>query len=195
MHTPWGYQVDELPPLISDNEFAEASGYKWSGDPRAGAAIAAASAAIRNECGWHIAPSLECHAVISARGRIAELPANLVTEVSKVTENGLELEPGQFEPRMDGLMRRCGFRNWTTAWGGIDVEYTAGYDMEAVPDLTQAVVSVVEAVLAIPTGVQSESAGGVSVSYAASAASVAGAMTGQLKSALAPYKLVSSHAA
>lgn len=195
MHTPWGYTVDALPPMVDVDTFDAATGNRWYGDERTEAALAAASAAIRNVSGWHICPSLDCTATITARGKVAKIPAKLVTAIESVTEDGVELGAGQFEARHDGLLRRCQFRNWTPTWDGIVVSYEAGYEVDAVPDLVAAVVQVAEAVLAVPTGVASESAGGVSVSYSTAAASVAASMTTQLVDALAPYRLVSSHAA
>ena len=193
MHTPWGYQVDELPPIISLDRFNALTANAHRGDMRVEVTIEAASAAIRNECGWHITPSLHCTAALSCAGKVAKLPAGLVTEINSVTENGKELDAGQFEARQDGLLRRACFREWTRKWGGVVVDYQAGY--ETLHDLEAAAVHLVEAALATPTGVASESAGGVSISYATQAATIAQAMVGGMSSALAPYRLVSAHVA
>lgn len=192
MFTPWGYEVDNLPPIMTEEEFNTATGNTHAGDARLGIALDAASAALRNECGWHITPSLDCKATLSANGKVASLPAALVTEIKSVTEDGEELRAGQFEARQDGLIRRCQFRNWSRKWGGVVVEYTAGYD--DLPDLKAAAMHLAEAALSIPTGVASESAGGVSISYATQAATVTTSMVGGMSSALAPYKVVRAHA-
>ena len=71
----------------------------------------------------------------------------------------------------------------------------AGFDADAVPDLKEAVRSIAEGVLSVAAGVNSESADGVSISYSANASSIAAALTEQQRSALAPYRLVVSHAA
>jgi len=195
LQTPWGYQVDDLPPLVGDDEFAAATGYKWDCNGGTDAAIAAASAAIRNYCGWHVSPVLGCTAKLTARGRVAAIPAKMVVSIESVSENGAELSPGQYEARADGLLRRACFRNWTGRWEGIEVAYEAGFDPSAVPDIAQACIHLAEAALAAPAGVASESAGGVSVSYSTASASVAAAMTPAIREAIAPYRLVSSHAA
>ena len=195
IQTPWGYQVDELPPLVGDDEFAAATGYKWDCDGGTSAAIAAASAAIRNHCGWHVAPILGCTARLSACGRVARIPAMMVTSIESVTEDGRQLAEGQYEARADGLLRRSCFRNWTRRWEGVEVAYEAGFAPDAVPDIAQACIHLAEAALAAPAGVASESAGGVSISYSTASASVAAAMTPAIMDALAPYRLVSSHAA
>ena len=202
MMTPWGYEVDgELPPLVEFADFDAMTGGRWSGDMRALSAIAAASQAIRNHCGWHVSPSMPCKARITAEGRMARVPAAYVSEYASVKErdprtgqwNGLAL-PGEVETRHDGLLRRIGTR-FAPAWDGIEVEYTAGYDCCSVPDLANAVVGIAEAVLMMPRGVASESADGVAVTYTASAQSIANSMTQAQRSALAPYKVVGSHAA
>lgn len=194
MHTPWGYTVDELPPMVDEAAFNEATGNRYKGDLRLASALEAASAAVRAECGWHIAPSLACSAALTADGRIAQLPARLVTAIASVREDGMELSAGQFEARQDGLLRRACFRNWTASWGGVEVDYQAGFE-ETPADVAAIVARIAEAGLASPVGVSSETAGGVTVSYAVSQTAVAGAMTDAVRQALAPYRLVSAHAA
>ena len=197
MFTAWGYEVeDSIPPLLTAEEFDSMTGGKWAGDLRATSALNAASQAIRNACGWHIAPSLQCSATLTADGKLVKLAANYVSSIESLTEDGIELTDGQdFEWRHDGLIRRACFRNFSRKWDGIAVEYTAGYDADVTPDLAEAVRSIAEGVLALPVGVMSESADGVSISYSSNAASVAAALTDRQRAALEPYRLVSTHAA
>lgn len=197
MFTAWGYEVEgSIPPLLTANEFDSMTGGKWVGDLRATSALTAASQAIRNACGWHIAPQLTCHATLTAEGKLVKLPANYVSEIESLTEDGTALIDGQdFEWRHDGLIRRACFKNFTSKWGGVVVDYTAGYDAEAVGDLAQAVAGIAEAVLTLPAGVMSESADGVSISYSSTAQGIANSMTDRFRAQIAPYKLVSSHAA
>ena len=197
MFTAWGYEVDgTIPPLLTSDQFNSITGGKYSDDLRVSMALDAASQAIRNACGWHIAPSLPCRATVTADGKLVKLAANYVSEIESLTEDGTALIDGQdFEWRRDGLIRRACFRNFSSRWGGITVEYTAGYEPEATPDLAEAVRSIAEGVLALPVGVMSESADGVSISYSANAASVAAALTDRQRAALEPYRLVSTHAA
>ena len=60
MRTAWGYDVDDLAPLLSVEAFNTMTGGIYAGNDRVESALVAASQAIRNYCGWHICPSLEC---------------------------------------------------------------------------------------------------------------------------------------
>lgn len=202
--TPWGYSVASLPALMTVTEFNTATGNKYADMPQAqiSAAIDAASAAVRNVCGWHVAPSLECTATVTAgdeltgeRVRRFALPAAYVSGIISVTEDGNELTAGQFAAMPNGLMQRTCFKAWSNRINGVTVEYVAGYDAAAVPDFTNAVVHVIEAALTIPTGVASEMAGGVSISYKAEASAVASMVAQQLAPALNAYKVVKAYAA
>lgn len=61
--TRWGYVVDadELPPVLTVDEFDAVGGSELaSTDAAKAAALAAASQAIRDYCGWHVSPRLKC---------------------------------------------------------------------------------------------------------------------------------------
>lgn len=202
--TPWGYSVASLPPLMTVAEFHAATGNKHAdvGNDQLEAAISAASAAVRNVCGWHVSPSLECSAKLTAgddltgeRVRIVALPATYVSGIVSVTENGTELSAGEYAAMNNGLLRRACFKAWPNNWNALEVEYVAGYDAAAVPDLANAAVHVIEAALSIPVGVSSETAGGVSISYSAEVSAVAAMTAQRMAGALAPYKVVRAYAA
>lgn len=195
MRTAWGYDVTTLEPLLSVSEFNTMTGNAYAGNGRLEAALKAASQAVRNFCGWHICPSLQCTAYPIGGGKITRLPACYVSSITSVTEDGEELTSGQYEWRADGLLRRAQFRNWSPAWSAIEVVYTAGFNIDAVPDLAATICAITEGVLAVSAGVVSESADGVSISYSANASSIAAALTAAQKDALEIYKVVSSHAA
>lgn len=192
MRTPWGYDVgEELPPLLSVAEFNTMTGGAYATNPRVEGALKAASQAIRNYCGWHICPSMSCIAEPKGGGNVKRLPAGYVSAISRVTDGGEELDEQAYEWREDGLLRR---NHWSKKWGGVLVEYTAGYETSAVPDLAEAVASITSGVLSVAAGVTSESADGVSISYSANASSIASALTTQMRTAFGAYKVVSSHA-
>ena len=192
MRTAWGYDVSSaIDPIISVDDFHAATNYAYQNNPRVPEALKAASQAIRNTCGWHVTPSLTCTASPAGGAAVLRLPAAYVSAISSVKENGETVD--DYEWREDGLIRRP--YPWTPKWQGILVTYTAGYSVDAVQDLVEAVCSITSGVLSVSPGVSNESADGVSVSYSSSAASVANSLTSQMTSALEPYKVVSSHAA
>ena len=126
---------------------------------------------------------------------MAKLPAGYVSEIVKITENGVELLPTDYEWRRDGLIKRAYPHRWSGKWDSIKAEYMAGYEIEAVPDLIEAICAITTGVISVSAGVISESADGVSVSYSQSASSIAAGLTAAQKSALEAYKVVSSHGA
>lgn len=193
MYTPWGYQVEDLPPLLSVDDFAALTGR--DADASTESAIEAASAAIRNFCGWHVAPVLQCSADLTAEGRLTRIPARLVVSVSAVLDGTEELAAGQYEARSDGLLRRTCYKKWSSAWQSIHVEYAAGYELTACADLVDMVARIADGVASIPMGVASETAGNVSISYSSAASAIAAQQVLAYAPALAQYRLVGAHAA
>lgn len=126
---------------------------------------------------------------------MTKLPLGYVSSITSVEENGTELTSDDYEWRRDGLLKRAYPYKWSDKWDGIEVVCTAGYEADAVPDLTEAVCAIAAGVLSVSAGVISESADGVSISYSQSASSIAAGLTAQQKSALEAYKVVSSHGA
>ena len=196
MRTAWGYDISaNLDPLLSVDDFNMMTGGAFTDNQRVETALRAASQVIRNFCGWHISPALECSAYPQGDDIIKRLPAAYVSAISKITENGTELQSTDYEWRNDGLIKRAYPHRWSNKWNSIEVEYTSGYSIAAVPDLAEAVAAITAGVLSVSAGVASESADGVSISYSASASSIAASLTAAQKSALEHYKVVSSHAA
>ena len=206
MFTPWGYEVDVdsdgIPPLVDVDDFNEMTNGKYAGELLVATALQAASNAVRNACGWHVSPSLDCTATVTPTGKLAKLPANHVSSYESVKEmderTGAWVElsvPGEASVDRDGIIRRHGFKPFPNGRFNVRCEYTAGYEPEAIGDVAFAVMGITEGVLSLPKGVASESADGVSISYSVQAQSVANAMTEQFRMQLAPYRLVSSHAA
>ena len=176
MRTPWGYDAEDLGPIVSLEQFHVITNCAYMDNLRLDSALYAASQAIRNYCGWHICPSVKCTAYPEGGAIVAKLPAGYVSEIVKITEDGSELK-------------------WSGKWDSIEAEYMAGYEADAVPDLVEAVVAITVGVLSVSAGVISESADGVSISYSQSASSIAAGLTAAQKSALEAYKVVSAHGA
>ena len=142
-----------------------------------------------------MSPPAECTAFPEGGAVVARLPLGYISEVKSIKENGTQLSQGDYEWRRDGLLKRAFPKRWTDAWDGIEVKCTAGYESDAVPDLSEAVCAIAAGVLSVAAGVVSESADGVSISYSQSASSIAAGLTMAQKSALEAYKVVSSHGA
>lgn len=193
MLTPWGYEVDELPDLITVSDFNAATNDRYAGDARIEPAIAAASAAIRAYCGWHVAPVLDCSITLDGEAGDIWLPTNALASVTSAKVGGEDVT-------VTGSNRRGRVRlaHKTCGLGNVEVGYTAGYDVAACPDLMGVVVQRVMASVAMTTyGVSQETAGGVSISYSGSALSDLGSafLPDSVKAALSTYRLVRSHAA
>lgn len=193
MLTPWGYEVGELPDLISVTDFDAATGGSYSGDPKVAPAIKAASAAIRAYCGWHVAPVLECSIVLDGEAGDIWLPTCALVSVDSAEVDGAEVD-------VIGHNRRGRVRlaSKTFGLGNVAVEYKAGFDVAVCTDLLDVAAKRAIAAVAMTTyGVAQESAGGVSISYSSSALSDKGGafLPPEVQAALAAYKLVRAHAA
>lgn len=199
--TTWGYSVPEedtpLPDLLTWDDFNAFSGSEYASQPeRVAAEISAASAAVRNYVGWHLFPSLACHAEMTMQDRritrvggdlMVQLPARFVTGVTSVTLEGRTLAH-TFET--NGILR-CydvgGFRRYSV----LTVEYTAGLTADMMAPVCELVAHRIKHALAVPSGITSEASGGVSVTYNAGWINSAQSTTMQdaNKELLAPYKL------
>ena len=182
--SPWGYIIDSenLPAFISVDDFNLFTNGKFAGDARTVSTLPSASEAIRNFCGWHIAPSLTCGMVYNVldlrdafvgRDLLIQLPATYVTGIQKIVLNAV-LNPStglyegdetdDYEIGMgDGLLRIYDVGNLNRK-SRIFIKYTAGFTdtPSAIKELTADRVS---HAVTNPYGVNSEAAGGVSVSY------------------------------
>ena len=193
--TPWGYDVDgTLPPLITRGQFDAITGGKWAADERIDSAISAASAAIRDYCGWHVSPSMPCRATLDTDGSASMwLPTTCLTSVESVTVGDSALDSDEYQWSRIGQVlprsRPC------ARLQGATVEYHAGMDASPA-DLAAIVAGLVVRGVALSYGVTSESAGGVSVSYAQGAAYAASAasLTDADRASLSRHRVVRSHA-
>ena len=166
--TPWGYALtaEELPGILTPAEFSEITGGKFRDDGRIAESIKAATAAVRNYCGWHLYPSMACEIYADSvnTGRVVQLPSRHVTSVEAVTIAGRTLEPSEYVLKPAGLLilkRRC--MAWD--WGDITVHYTAGLPDGMADAIKDIVADRAAHALSGSYGVQSEAAGGLSVTY------------------------------
>ena len=194
--TNWGYLIDqnvtELPDMLSQTAFGDMTAGKYSGDVRIPSMISAAQAAIRNYCGWHVSPSLPCifEADSISTGRVIQLPARYVSSVESVTFNGETLPPESYHLKSNGLLH-FNRKLLGCSWGDIIVKYTAGIPEGLMGAIKELIAHRVTHALAQSYGVQSEAAGGVSVTYNATWTNNARAtaLPSDNKEVLAPYRL------
>jgi hypothetical protein len=118
----------------------------------------AASRAIRNECGWHVAPVEQVR--FRRRARFpwdVWLPAMQIESVDEVTLNGevIDVETVEFDSET----------GWTNMRARVvDVLFTAGFP--TVPeDLVTLTLELAAGALGTPLGISREQAGAVSVTY------------------------------
>ena len=174
--------TESLPSFISESDFMIFTNRKFADDTRIPVVIPSASEAIRNYCGWHVAPSLTCGMVYNVRDLrdafvgpdlLVQLPATYVTGIQKIVLNAV-LNPStgfyegdeinDYEIGMGtGLLRIYDVKNLDRK-SRIFIKYTAGFTTapSAIKELTADRVS---HAVTNPFGVSSEAAGGVSVSY------------------------------
>lgn len=200
--TTWGYTVkdmDTLPEMLETIEYDRFTADKYTGDARTAGNIMAAEAAIRNYCGWHVYPPLQCELsttffdrrVVRSDGIVMiQIPATYVTSVSSVTIGGVQYD--KYVLDTNGMLRIFDVSlSGLKAYSPIVIEYTAGLPEELMAGIKELIAHRVTHAMASTAGVQSETAGGVSVTYNAAWTnnSRATALADDNKEVLAPYKV------
>lgn len=191
--TNWGYTIentDTLPDLMTVAEFNALTGNKFAGDARVSSLLASAQITVRNFCGWHLYPSLPCkfEADTINVSRCIQLPSRFVSGVESVAVKG--------EPVLDYHVKTNGlvFLDGSVlgrSWNDVVVKFTSGLGATQIGALKEILAGRIANALTNSYGVQSESAGGVSITYSLNWASHASAasITDPLIAALMPYKV------
>lgn len=150
-------------PLITAEQLAAYPGRTVPAD-QADLLIAGVSAAVRERCGWHIAPSItQTVTVDGSGGRLQLLPTLRLTAVNSVTDDGTALAVDDYDWAADGrLWRSCG---WTRRLRGVVAEIVHGYD-ETPAWMVSMVCAKVKAAATVPAGVKAERSDGESITYA-----------------------------
>lgn len=203
MMTSWGYtltDVETLPDLLSADEFNNFTANKYNGDVRIRSEISAACAAIRNYCGWHISPSESCNFsehLLYGDGRVKyvgrdlliQLPATFVSSIVSVKIDGVERDDFECDGGNGHLyVFDVGKLSRKTK---VEVDYVAGITGADINAIKELIAHRVTHALAVPAGITSEAAGGVSVTYNANWANNvrATALPDDNKEVLAPYRV------
>ena len=148
--------------------------------------VAAATQAIRDYCGWHVAPVQEDTLILDGTGTdTILLPSRLVVNVVSVKIRGEELPEASYEWSIIGALRRLD-GVWPTAYRSVEVTLEHGFTNMSV--LADVVGSIASRVRMDPTGaISTQRAGTQQVSFFAS--STSGGLMESEKERLAPYVL------
>ena len=195
--TSWGYSIEEeglefLPDMLTREEYADLTAGKYGTDRRIPPTIKAASAAARAYVGWHLYPALSCEFEADRldTGRVVQLPSRYVSAVESVTVDGRELEPEEYAFKTSGLLylKRPPARK---GWNDIKVRFVSGLPEAHMAAVKELLGHQITHAMAQSYGVQSEAAGGVSVTYNATWANGARAtaLPDDGKETLAAYRL------
>ena len=197
--TPWNYtltEVNELPSILTEEEFNSMTAGRYTDDVRIPSMLSAAESAIREFCGWHVMDNQPCEAVFLGRDKavsrsgsdtLIQLPTTYVTDIVSVTIGGEELLG--FDVTTDGLLWL--YDLYLTRRDKITVNYLAGLTDALSGGVKELVAHRATHALAQSYGIQSEAAGGVSVTYNANWINNARAtgLAADNKEALNPYRL------
>ena len=122
-------------------------------------AWAAASAAVRSYCGWHIAPSItETVTVDGSGGSVLLLPTLRLTNLADVVNDGQPVSDPEWS--VNGLVRG----KWTSKFRGITLTMTHGYD-EPPPDVLVIVADMAKARALDVVGASTVQAGSFGITF------------------------------
>lgn len=179
VNTQWGYTItdsDRLEDMLTKEEYDEFTANKYQFDDRTTGNIKAASKAIRDYCGWHVYPSCSCRIEMTFYDKrislsdgcvLIQLPAGYVSEIQSVTIG--ETEHEQYVLESGSILRLYNMSfNGIYKHTPVVVEYAAGLDDAMMDSIKELVSHRVTHALSSTSGVQSETAGGMSITYNAS---------------------------
>lgn len=148
--------------------------------------IEAATQAIRDYCGWHVAPPQEDTITLDGTGTdTILLPSRLVVDVTSVKIRGEEVPADSYEWSTIGALRRLN-GVWPNAYRSIEVTMKHGFTNMAV--LADVVESIAARVRLDPTGaVSTQRAGTQYVGFFAG--QTGGGLLESEKDRLTPYRL------
>lgn len=173
-------------PLATPEQLeAHTEGRVTAADPRAALTLAGVTASLRRWCGWHVAPVLTETLILDGPGgRELALPSLHVLNLVSVLNGDADVDLDYLEWSALGNVRGP---VWSSRYRSVRVTLEHGYEVDEVPDLVTAVLSVSARFLASPMGATSEQAGSVSVSWGGTGGMVAA--LGVERDAVAPFRI------
>lgn len=183
INTYWGYSLTtatSLTDFLTESEFNTFTANKFTGDVRIEPNIKSASNAIRNYCGWHIYPNLECEMVFRVFDLrdsfigcdlLIQLPSTYVTGIKSILLNAKKEDDEwagdsttDFDIEKSGLLRIYSVLGIDRR-SRIRIVFDSGLDSSQMDVIKELTAHRVTHAVSSSYGVMSESAGGVSVSY------------------------------
>jgi hypothetical protein len=187
---PW---IEDLPPFATGTQLeAFTKGKLRANDSRVDVALAAVSAEIRREAGWHIGPRVTGHVMTldGPGGYIAALPTMKIHALTSITDAGETVDLTQVDvSRETGLIERRDGQAWSRRYGQLVVTLDHGWDRN--DELTQLCLSLTARGLASPMGATREQAGALSVNWGMATQGVSGGIlpTAGERGTIGRYKL------
>lgn len=171
VQTPWGYTVDSLSSIITVEQFKALCPGLSSTDAEIQAALNAVSSAVRDYCGWHVAPNLTCTYTGNGEGRLLVLPAMGMTGVTSLTVDANAVT--DYEWTAAGMVRLKS-SVFPDTWCSVVCVYNAGFTSDAIGQVVAQIAS--NSLVAAP-GVANERAGNVSITYNATGSGITGGVS------------------
>lgn len=159
-----------MAPLVDPSEWEDYS--KSPAPENAATLLDAASAAIRDVCGWNISREVVEHALLDSWGTtLFKLPTMKLVSVDYLSIEFSGQQPTNLIEREDFIWSTRGSLrllrgNWPWNYQGVDISYTHGYLHAEIPaSIKMLCVSLTKRVEAAPAGVLAEAVGGTNIQY------------------------------
>jgi hypothetical protein len=163
--------VAELDPFATKEQMEERTdGLIPKTRPFIDTALAAASQAIRNHCGWHIAPVVE-HVQYAGGRDVVFLPTRRIATLVSVVNDGTVLDAGSLD--FDEETGQVFGPRWSSRRRGLVITYTHGLN-NVPPLIADLTLQIAARALGSPLGIIREQSLASSITWTATAAGVAG---------------------
>lgn len=185
--------LEDLPPFATPAQVeAFTKGKIRAGDARVQDALAAVSADIRREAGWHIAPRVPGHVLTldGPGGVLLAVPSMKIHAIVSIMNAGVPVDPvdGVDVSRETGLVELRDGTTWTRRYGQLVITLDHGWDRA--DELAAMTARLVARGLASPMGATREQAGALSVNWSLSGQGVATILpSSEDRTAIGRYRL------
>lgn len=187
VQTPWGYTVEQLPAIMTPEQLRALMPTLSSTDATLAAVIDGVSSAVRDWCGWHVSPVLECTYTGNGEGQLLMLPAMGVQSFDALSIDGAEVDASAYWWDASGMVR-LKHSAFPRGWRNVQAVYTAGF---ASASVAQVVAQIAANMLTASPGVREEHAGQVGITYNQTGSGITGGVSllERDRAMLAPYRL------